>query len=42
MFLTSIIDSEENQAVCIYNAPGAYLNTDMDDWLHVHLDGIPN
>ena len=34
-----MIDAKENHAVCVSDAPGKYLNTDMDDVVHVQLDG---
>ena len=39
MFLTSIIDALENRDVAIVDVPGAFVQADMDELVHVRFTG---
>ena len=39
MFLTSVIDARENRDVATVDIPGAFMQADMDDVVHMKLEG---
>ena len=39
LFLTCLIDAMEGQSVATCDVPGAFLQADIDEQIHVHLDG---
>jgi hypothetical protein len=39
VFLTSIIDALENRDVAIVDVPGAFVQADMDELVHVRFTG---
>ena len=39
MFLTAIIDAWENRKVAVLDVPGAFMQVDMDELVHVRFQG---
>lgn len=39
VFLTSMIDAMENQEVAVFHVPGAFMQADMDELVHVRFTG---
>ena len=39
VFLTSVIDAKENRDVATIDVPGAFMQADMDDTVHMKLEG---
>ena len=39
VFLTSVVDAEEEREVVVTDVPGAYLNADMDEEVYMCLTG---
>jgi hypothetical protein len=39
VFITSVIDAHENQDVATIDVPGAFMQADMDDVVHMKLEG---
>ena len=37
IFLTSVIDAMENWEVSVFDVPGAFMQTDMDELVHVRF-----
>jgi Reverse transcriptase (RNA-dependent DNA polymerase) len=40
VFLTSVIDARERRDVATVDLPGAFMQADMDDVVHMRLDGV--
>jgi Reverse transcriptase (RNA-dependent DNA polymerase) len=40
VFLTSVIDAREQRDVATVDVPGAFMQADMDDVVHMRLDGV--
>jgi hypothetical protein len=39
VFLTSVIDALENREVAVLDVPGAFMQVDMKELVHMHLTG---
>ena len=39
LFLTSLIDAEEERDIATVDIPGAFMHSDMDELVHVRLSG---
>ena len=39
VFLTVVVDARENHAVAVIDLPGAFMQVDMDELIHVRLTG---
>ena len=39
VFLTSVIDALENREVAVFDVPGAFVQADMDELVHVRFIG---
>ena len=39
VFLTAVVDAWENRKVAVLDMPGAFMQVDMDELVHVHFMG---
>ncbi len=39
VFLTALIDAHEERNIAIINISGAFMHVDMDELVHVRIDG---
>jgi hypothetical protein len=40
LFLTSLIDAEEERKVVTVDIPGAFMHSDMDKLVHMRVSGV--